>query len=100
VTGIAPVTLHLHEEIFECAYGATKSSASKISRLSISQASGRIRPAHDRLIRFQFELNTFAVFICAGLGRNSVRISECIAENQVAKKYFLLHASDVGMKAQ
>jgi hypothetical protein len=94
VTGIAPVTLHLHEENPECAYEATKFSASKISRLSISQASGRIPPACTAAkaisIQRQSELNTFSVFICASLRRNSVRVSVRIAASRVTKKYFLV----------
>jgi len=43
---MALVTLHLHETNRECAYETTKSCAWKISRLSISQASGRIPPAY------------------------------------------------------
>jgi hypothetical protein len=86
VTGIALVTLHLNEKNLKCAYGTTKNFSAVLFALSISHASGRIPPPWlmEKVIsiRFQFELSTFSVFVCAALRRNRARI----AANRIAIK--------------
>jgi hypothetical protein len=79
VTGIAPVTLHLHEKNLECAYEATKSFAQKNSALINFTGFWQNPPAQALAqaisIGIQSELNTFSVFIRAELRRNRARIA-------------------------